>query len=222
MVHDRSATYPVSLTRSDRLLLHLPLPMQLLVAVPADDSKPPFVAVHNPSKHPAFTLASLPDAHLSLPYPLVLSPIAVEQFFEPARGFDPSSLLKNPLLLIGGLSAVLMLGLPYLTVRRRPSESSLGIGEGDGRLSVTYFFPLPQSFPLDAQQSQLDPELIKEAQEMIQPSSLSASAGKKAAPAPPAWGSSASSGGGGSVTAAAVVAGGPAMRAAAGGKKGKR
>jgi hypothetical protein len=66
MVHDRTAAYPVSLTRSDRLLLHLLLPMQLLVAVPADDSKPPFVAVHNPSKLPAFTLASLPDAHLSL------------------------------------------------------------------------------------------------------------------------------------------------------------
>lgn len=184
---------------------------QLLVAVPVEPSERPFVAVHNPSKLPAFSLASLPDTHLSLPYPLILSPVASEQFFEPTRGFDPSSFLKNPLLLIGGLSAVLMLGLPYLTVR--PSAlSPRSFCYKEVREDVRPVLIL--AAPRDASQSQLDPELIKEAQEMIQPA-----AGK----ASPAWGSSvgsSSGGGNGGVTAAAAAAGGPAKRAA--GRKSKR
>lgn len=72
---------------------------------------------HNPSKVPPFALDALPAANLSLPYPLALRSVAPEEFFDARKGFEVGGLLKNPMILMMGLSAVLMFALPYITVR---------------------------------------------------------------------------------------------------------
>lgn len=89
--------------------------LQLLIAVPENGSEP-FVSRHNPLKLPPFTLSTLPSADKSLPYPLDISPLGKEEFFEVNKGFEVGSMLKNPMILMMIFSGVIMLGLPYLTV----------------------------------------------------------------------------------------------------------
>lgn len=88
---------------------------QLLIAVPESGSQP-FVSRHNPLKLPPFTLSTLPLADKSLPYPLEISPLGKEEFFEVNKGFEVGGMLKNPMILMMIFSGVIMLGLPYLTV----------------------------------------------------------------------------------------------------------
>lgn len=99
-----------------RVVSLAPIP-QLLIAVSPNPSAPPFVTPHNPSKVPPFALDALPAANLSLPYPLALRSVAPEEFFDARKGFEVGGLLKNPMILMMGLSAVLMFALPYITVR---------------------------------------------------------------------------------------------------------
>lgn len=55
-------------------------------------------------------------------YPLVLTSIAKYEYFEPRRGFSIFSILKNPMFLMMGVSAILMLWMPKMMEGLDPEE----------------------------------------------------------------------------------------------------
>lgn len=61
-------------------------------------------------------------AKLAVKYPLVLTPHATYEYFEPQRGFSIFGLLKNPMVLMMVVSAGLMLGMPKLMEGLDPEE----------------------------------------------------------------------------------------------------
>jgi len=61
-------------------------------------------------------------AKLAVTYPLVLTPHATYDYFEPEKGFSIFSLLKNPMVLMMLVSAGIMLGMPKLMEGLDPEE----------------------------------------------------------------------------------------------------
>ncbi len=59
---------------------------------------------------------------IAIKYPLVLTPHATYDYFEPQKGFSIFSLLKNPMVLMMLVSAGLMVGMPKLMENLDPEE----------------------------------------------------------------------------------------------------
>lgn len=68
------------------------------------------VQILNPARQP------LPVSSVSLPYPLVLEPVAKENYFIPKSGLNMLGLLKSPMVLMMLFSGIMMWGMPKLLV----------------------------------------------------------------------------------------------------------
>lgn len=68
------------------------------------------VQILNPARQP------LPISSVSLPYPLVLEPVAKENYFIPKNGMNMLGLLKSPMVLMMLFSGIMMWGMPKLLV----------------------------------------------------------------------------------------------------------
>ncbi|WVQ94494.1 hypothetical protein IAU59_001573 [Kwoniella sp. CBS 9459] len=82
------------------------------VVVPLSPTTPTYsihVQVYNPTKNP------LPPTVASMSHPLVLSPIAKEDYFTSKGGMNIVGLLKNPMVLMMLFSGIMMYALPKLT-----------------------------------------------------------------------------------------------------------
>jgi predicted Co/Zn/Cd cation transporter (cation efflux family) len=81
-----------------------------------------------------------------LPYPLTLQARKKLDFFVPEASFNVMGMFQNPMMLMMGVTAVVVLGLPYLLVSHADSNVLL--------------MPINISF-----QKNLDPETMKEINE---------------------------------------------------------
>lgn len=68
------------------------------------------VQILNPARQP------LPVSAVSLPYPLVLEPVAKENYFVPQSGMNMLGLLKSPMVLVMLFSGIMMWAMPKLLV----------------------------------------------------------------------------------------------------------
>ena len=91
---------------------------------------------------PATPLNSVP-AVPTTPYPLTLVARARHVYFIPRETFDVFAMFRNPLMVIMVLTVVMMLGMPYLMVRR-------------------HHFPQLAVAHMGLNQKNLDPEVLEE------------------------------------------------------------
>ena len=57
-----------------------------------------------------------PPVAAKLSYPIVLHPRQKNSFFVPPESFDPMGMLKNPMILMMGATALMAIGLPWMLV----------------------------------------------------------------------------------------------------------
>jgi hypothetical protein len=57
-----------------------------------------------------------PPVAATLPYPIILHPRRKNDFFVPPESFDPMGMLKNPMVLMMGATALMAIGLPWMLV----------------------------------------------------------------------------------------------------------
>ena len=61
-----------------------------------------------------------PPSMFTMPYPLTLQAKRKLDFFVPEASFNIMGMLQNPMMLMMGVTAVVVLGLPYLLVSCLP------------------------------------------------------------------------------------------------------
>ena len=99
------------------------------------------IDIHSPSHHFGQVKVQLLEESMDAPkcleytypgavknpikYPLVLTPYATYDYFEPKRGFSIFGLLKNPMVLMMLVSAGLMMGMPKLMENLDPEEKEV-------------------------------------------------------------------------------------------------
>lgn len=57
-----------------------------------------------------------PPVAVTLPYPIILHPRRKNSFFIPPESFDPMGMLKSPMVLMMGATALMAVGLPWMLV----------------------------------------------------------------------------------------------------------
>jgi hypothetical protein len=83
--------------------------VQLRVDIPANDDIPE-IRPHYPGT------PLNPPVAATLPYPIILHPRQKSSFFIPPEFFDPMHMLKNPMILMMGATALMAIGLPWMLV----------------------------------------------------------------------------------------------------------
>ncbi|AFR98973.1 hypothetical protein C343_06961 [Cryptococcus neoformans C23] len=81
------------------------------------------VQILNPARQP------LPVSSVSLPYLLVLEPVAKENYFIPKSGLNMLGLLKSPMVLMMLFSGIMMWGMPKLLANMDDPELSKEMAE---------------------------------------------------------------------------------------------
>ncbi|ADV25245.1 hypothetical protein I305_05458 [Cryptococcus gattii E566] len=81
------------------------------------------VQILNPARQP------LPVSAVSLPYPLVLEPVAKENYFVPQSGMNMLGLLKSPMVLMMLFSGIMMWAMPKLLTNMDDPEFSKEMAE---------------------------------------------------------------------------------------------
>lgn len=91
----------------------------------------------------------------AIKYPLVLTPHATYDYFEPAKGFSIFSMLKNPMVLMMLVSAGLMFGMPKLMEGLDPEEKEQMRKQMQAQSNPTEM--LSQMFNMGGDSSSTDP-----------------------------------------------------------------
>lgn len=89
--------------------VYSPSSPQLRIDIPPSHSTPE-VRPYAPG-----TPLNPPTSYL-LPYPILLTPRAKNEYFIPREGFNLIGMFQNPMMLMMGFAAVMMLGMPYIMV----------------------------------------------------------------------------------------------------------
>ena len=103
--------------------LHAVAPGAYLLEVLDTQSQWPTVRLEVSSTSPPKARAMLSHSRQPLPFPLLLEPlVAKPTFFEKREGFQWSSMLMNPMVIMSLVSAGLMFGMPKMMANMDPEQ----------------------------------------------------------------------------------------------------